>query len=129
MNFSKKSKIILSIVLLILIGGYSTLNYVYKPHKTLEDREVKFTGSIDAFAKKVSIDPSRWQDVVVELSGKVTSIDDNGFTMNDNAFFQLEDTSALVNVKKEKALTVKARMIGYDDLLEELKLDQAKISN
>ncbi|MDX8553537.1 hypothetical protein MK851_07870 [Tenacibaculum sp. 1B UA] len=59
----------------------------------------------------------------------MTSIDDNGFTLNDNTFCQLENTEEVSKITLGKTLEIKARMIGYDDLLEQLKLGQTKIIN
>ncbi|MDX1774158.1 hypothetical protein [Oceanihabitans sediminis] len=129
MSLSKRNKILLAVIFIGLVVGYFVISYAYQPHKTLDERSVKFTGTVEEFTNKVAQDATPWQDVVVELSGKVTSIDDNGFTLNDNTFCQLENTEEVSKITLGKTLKIKARIIGYDDLLEELKLDQTKIIN
>lgn len=126
MNLSRKSKIAVGFLLIAATAAYFVFNYAYKPHKTVDDREVKFTGTVADFNKKVAEDVAAWQDVVVELTGKVTSKDKNGFTLDGNAFCQT-NTAENPEIEEGKTLTIKARMIGYDDLLEEIKLDQTKI--
>lgn len=127
MSLPKRSKIVLGVVLIAAIFGYAVLNYAYKPHQTVDEREVKFTGTVEAFNKIVSTDTSPWQDVVVQLSGTITAIDANGFTLNSTTYCQLSNSEKISTLKTGQYITIKARMIGYDDLLEELKLDKTKI--
>lgn len=127
MSLSKKSKITIGILLLAIIVGYAILNFAYKPHQTIDERDVKFTGTVEEFSKTVAKDAQPWQDVVVQLDGTITSIDANGFNLNSNTYCQLSDAKAISAIKTGQNITIKARMIGYDDLLEELKLDQTKI--
>ena len=127
MSLSKRSKIALIILAVVLIGGYSAYKYAYKAHKTIDELDVKFSGTAKAFSDKVQQDALIWQDVVVELDGSVTSIDDKGFMLNDNVYCQWDENSSNADIKEGQIIKIKGRMIGYDDLLEELKLDQAKI--
>lgn len=129
MSLPKKSKIALGVFLLALAVGYAVISYAYKPHQTVDDREVKFTGKVEAFSKTVAADAQPWQDVVVQLTGTISAIDANGFTLNNNTYCQLSNSEKISTFKKGQTVTIKARMIGYDDLLEELKLDQTKIVN
>ncbi|OIQ18106.1 MAG: hypothetical protein BM557_07775 [Flavobacterium sp. MedPE-SWcel] len=125
MSLSKKNKVVLVILFIAIISGLYIYKTAYKPHKTIDQREVKFSGTTKSFSEKVKQDVAVWQDVVVELEGKVTAIDDKGFMLDSNVYCQLETST--INIKKDQVLKVKGRMIGYDDLLEELKLDQIKI--
>ena len=127
MSLSRKSKIALLILAIVLIGGYSAYKYAYKAHKIIDEFEVKFSGTAKAFSDKVQQDALTWQDVVVEIEGDVTSVDDKGFMLNSNVYCQLDENFSVTNIEEGQHLKIKGRMIGYDDLLEELKLDQAKI--
>lgn len=126
-EMSKKSKLGLGALLLVVIVGYAVLNYAYKPHQTVDERDIKFTGTATEFSITVAKDAAPWQDVVVQLTGTITATDANGFTLNNNTYCQVSDTKVLATLNNGQNVTVKARMIGYDDLLEELKLDQTKI--
>ena len=127
MSLSKRSKITLLVLGVLLIGAFSIYNYAYKSHKTIDELDVKFSGTVKAFSNKVQQDALIWQDVIVELEGSVTSIDDKGFMLNDKVYCQLDENTFINNIIKGQALKIKGRMIGYDDLLEELKLDQTRI--
>lgn len=124
MNLSKKSKIILLAVVLAILCGYIGLRYAYKAHKTIDEIAVTFSGTSEVFLEKVKTDTAIWQDVVVELSGTITSIDQRGITLNGSIYCQLETDTSIATLQEGQNITIKGRMIGYDDLLEEIKLDQ-----
>ncbi|WP_296386831.1 hypothetical protein [Winogradskyella sp.] len=127
MSLSKKSNIALLVIGLIVIGGLSAYKYAYKPHKSIEELEVKFSGSSKVFLEKVKTDVTKWQGVVIELTGTITSIDEKGITIDNSIYCQLDTKTAIVSIQEKQTITIKARMIGYDDLLEEIKLDKTII--
>lgn len=127
MNLSKKSKVLLLIVTLFIIGIYSIFTYAYKPHKTIDDIPIAYSGTSENFIEKVKINTLHWQDVVVELSGIITSKDESGITLNNSVYCQLEDGIKTTDLQEGQSISIKGRVIGYDDLLEEIKLDQTII--
>ncbi|WP_460219263.1 hypothetical protein [Psychroserpens sp. MEBiC05023] len=127
MSLSKRTKIALFILATALTGAYIAYKYAYKAHKTIDELEIKFSGTAEAFSNKVQQDALIWQDVVVELEGDVTSIDEKGFTLNNNIYCQLNESFSTSDITEKQIIKIKGRMIGYDDLLEELKIDQVKI--
>lgn len=122
----KKSKSFLLIFLVIAaIGSFALYKYMYKPHKTIQEIKASYIGESKDFLKKVEVDYSVWYTKTVELTGKISSVVDHGFILDDFMFCQLkEDTK---NLKKGETITVKGTIIGYDELLNELKLNQCII--
>lgn len=127
MNLSKKSKTILLIIILLIIGIYSIFTYAYKPHKTIDEIPIAYSGTSEDFIEKVKINTLNWQDVIVELSGIITSKDENGITLNSSIYCQLEKDTKTTTLQEGQSISIKGRMIGYDDLLEEIKLDKTII--
>jgi hypothetical protein len=127
MNLSKKSKLAIAILLFTAAVGVVFYEYVMKPPATIEDREVAMTSEATAIFEKVKSNPSEWQDKVVVISGTVTSTDAAGLTLNENTYCQFKSNTEIPTTKLK--VTLKGRIIGYDDLLEELKLDQCIIVN
>ncbi|KAB1155280.1 hypothetical protein F7018_12455 [Tenacibaculum aiptasiae] len=123
MNWLKRNKFLVALFIL-LIGGYSAYKYAYKPHKTIEELNVDFEGSSTVFLQKVSQNFSEWNTKVVQLSGKVTAIDENGISLENQIYCQLKNTDARLSIKENDNIQIKGRVIGYDDLLDELKLEQ-----
>lgn len=124
MSLSKKVKISLGLFVVLLIVGFVSYKYVMKPPEVIEDRDVSFEGTSQEIFEKVQENPMEWQDKVVLISGTITSKDDKGLTLSNNIYCQLKEKQD-ININKN--IKLKGRIIGYDDLLEELKLDQCII--
>ena len=124
MNLSKKNKFIV-FLLAICCSGYVYYTHLMKPPASIESRQVAFTGTAAAFSPKAQENANDWLDKVVILEGVVTSKDENGITLNNRVYCQFSATQKIVVA--EQTLKIKGRFIGYDDLLNELKLDQCII--
>ena len=134
-EMNKKLKI--AIVLLVLVvGGYFILPLVkdYMVNNlgkrdvksesaafTLKTKDIiaEFTANADAANKKYLEKPVAITGVVSSVKDKEVIVDGTvncGFTTADAA------------VKNGQTITIKGRVVGYDDLLGELKLDQCSIN-
>lgn len=124
MSWLKKNKILL-IIIIFGISAFSIVKYIYKPHKKTEDLKSIFQGSPKEFKNEVLKKPSFYQNAIVEIKGEVISTDINGVMLNEAIYCSIKDTSIVI----EKVITIKGRFIGYDDLLEEFKIDKCIIKN
>lgn len=127
MNLPRKYKVTFVFIVLLFIGGYSLYQYAYKPHKTIDEKTVMFSGHSEVFLEKVKEGVNEWQDVVVELEGTITSKDERGITLISSIYCKLEKEETLSTLQVGENISIKGRVIGYDDLLEEVKLDQTII--
>lgn len=127
MSLSKKSKIILSVIVVIIIAVFAVYKYSMQPPAKIESKKVDFTGSSDELLSKIQENFAEWQDKVVVISGKITSLDDKGFMLSSSIYCQLRDSLKVSSLTADQNISIKGRIIGYDDLLEELKLDQCII--
>ena len=128
---SKKVKIIGIILVLALLIGFSVFNYVFHGGaRDLATEEVAFTvtsKNISAeFAANVAGATKKYSDKAIAVSGIVTAVSDSIVTIDNTIIcnFKTPDTS----IKNEEAITVKGRLVGFDDLMGELKLDQCTIN-
>ncbi|WP_299716002.1 hypothetical protein [uncultured Tenacibaculum sp.] len=123
MNWLKKNKLLVGIGLfpLIVFLGYK---YTYKPHKTIENLVPVYTGNAIEFLQKASLDFKQWNTNIIEITGQVTGIDTKGITLDNKIFCQLKHVKKLSILSQNQKITIKGRVVGYDDLLEELKLNQ-----
>lgn len=77
-----------------------------------------------------SVDESKanfkYLDKTVAVKGKITSIDalNKTIIIDEKVFILLKKIS---DVKQNEVITIQGRVIGYDSLLEEIKIDQAEI--
>jgi len=127
MSLSKKSKVIIVLLLFGIVAAYAVFQYSMQPPAKIESKTVDFTGTSDEFLSKVTTDFSAWQDKVVVITGNITNSDPNGVTLSNQIFCQFREDVDKTGIKENQTITLKGRVIGYDDLLEEVKLDQCII--
>mgnify|MGYP005994340593 CR=1 FL=1 len=127
MSLSKRNKWILALLAIVIIGAFGVYKYTYKPHKTTEDLKADFIGNSSDFLTKISTDTDAWLNKTVELSGEITSKDDKGITLSNSIYCQFREDVNFDLLFKGQQITLKGQVIGYDDLLEELKLNQCII--
>ncbi len=122
MSLSKKSKTILTGVFIgVIVVLFGITKIVYAPHEKTEDIEAVYKGKASDFISNIGTDSTITAGIIIELSGEVTTIEDSTATINNNIFCQF---SGLKNTfKVGENILVKGRFIGYDDLMEEVKLD------
>ncbi|HAS46605.1 MAG TPA: hypothetical protein DCS93_39345 [Microscillaceae bacterium] len=128
MSLSKGSKIGISLLIVVALGSIIGYKMVYKPHPKTMDQKAVFVGTALDFQQQVVHRSQKWQNAIVSLKGKVTNLDKHGITLNQTIYCQLEDSLQVARVKTNALLAIKGRFIGYDDLLEEIKLDQCIIT-
>ncbi len=121
--------IISLIIVLSLVVGY---NYMYKSHRNIEEEKVVFQTKAKVLQKEYGRDintaTKKYIDKTIEVSGKITEIDIGNFTL-DNAIVCYADKNTLQKIRLLDDVWVKGRSIGYDELLELIKLDQVIITN
>jgi hypothetical protein len=129
----KKYKIIIVLLLVLggLIGGYF---YIYKEHRDIAKEEgVYHVTANDIFLEYKSNESQadiKYLDKTITISGKISTI---GFETNsivlDEKLFATFSEDIPRSLKEGNDIIIKGRLIGYDSLLEEIKLDQCIIVN
>ncbi|WP_310558345.1 OB-fold protein [Flavobacterium sp.] len=117
------------VLIVVLIVGFLSYNYVMTGGaRDLEKEKSEFTvsavdvfGEFSANSEKAN---AKYINKAVEISGKVTSVTDNVIMLDEKVSCQLLVSEKVALNSKVK---IKGRVTGYDDLLEELKLDQCLI--
>lgn len=124
----KKLKIILLFVV-ILIVGFLSYNYIMTGGaRDLEKETSEFSVSasdvFSEFSANAEMATKKYLNKAVEVTGKVTNVTDNVITLDGKVSCQLQVAE---QVMLNSQVKVKGRVTGYDDLIEELKLDQCLI--
>ena len=117
------SKRIFSGIVLILmaIGFYY---YAYKGHRDIAAEGAVYTDTAIALKHSIVQNNEAFLNQTVEVSGVVTSLEDNTLTLDDALVAQFENRPA---AQLNQQLTLKGRCIGYDDLFEVAVLDQSTV--
>lgn len=125
---SKIKKIII-LVFVLVIGGY----FGYKYIMTVGERNIEYEKSafvvtsmtvFNEFSENSELATSKYLNKAVEISGKITSISPNLIILDEkiSCQFQIEQKEVVGS-----QIVIKGRVTGYDDLFEELKIDQCLI--
>jgi len=125
----KKSKLIITIVLFVLsisLGWYINSLLTTKPQKAI-DIKPKFHGTAEAFSSLVDKDMAVWLQEVIEIQGNITSIEKDGVILNNHIYCQFDNPEKHKNLKENMLVSIKGKMIGFDELLMEIKLNQCII--
>ena len=123
MSFQKRNKWIFSISIFSIIISIAVINYVLKPPIQIENLKPVYSGKSLDFIKLASKDFSKWHTKTIEITGKVSDVIHSDLILDDFIFCRLQETMKH-NIKPNTLITIKGIIIGYDELLNELKLDQ-----
>jgi len=122
-----KKKILLFVFTLCLFFlGY---NYLFPDHRTINQEEALFNveASIlfDEFIDNSKQAEYKYLNQTITVSGVITSFKPENIMINNKIFCKFDTIMTEININD--STVVKGRCIGYDELLEEIKLDQCSI--
>ena len=123
---------ILLISTIVLVSAIIAYNYIYKNHRDIKTEEASFIKTsleiINEFSMNQSLSEKKYLNKTIEITGTITNKKPYSLTLNSKLFCQFSN-----QIEKEPLINslikIKGRFIGYDDLLEEIKLDQCIIIN
>jgi hypothetical protein len=127
---SKKVKIIFVSLVVIALVGLLGYNYVmHGGERNLATEKTDFTvtsANITAeFTKDIEASNKKYLEKAVAITGTITSANATEVIIDNVIICNLKKLDS--SIKKGQAVTVKGRIVGYDDLMGELKLDQCFI--
>ncbi|MFY0482400.1 OB-fold protein [Flavobacterium sp. PLA-1-15] len=128
-----KNKILIFIGI-VLVASAAVYFYAYKGHRDIASESADFKMSVSGLSKEFSendsLANSKYADKTVEIYGKVSNLDASSHTIIvDEKLSVVFLDSILPKINANDSIKVKGRFVGYDDLLEEFKVDQATLSN
>lgn len=127
------NKKILLGILILLIASIFIYRYTYQDHRNISSEKATYTLTITVlekeFAANDSLASSKYQDQTIALSAQITEVDfENKAVILNHKVYAVFD-SLPKNIIPGKTLKIKGRFLGYDELLEEFKMDQCTIVN
>lgn len=124
-----KKKIIIIALSILVIGvtGFIVYNYVlYGGARNLTTEETAFSVSsksiINEFASNIELSNKKYLEKAIAIKGTVTKVTGKEVIIDNFIVCNLKDFDA--TIQKNKVIIIKGRVVGYDDLMGELKLDQ-----
>lgn len=129
----KRNKMVLGSVfcLLLIMGGvYFYYGYLFKASRDIVSEKPTFSISAMKLLGDYNVNPEKadslYLNKTIEISGLVTSVTDS-VVIVQNGIFCLFSDKIPKGLMKYK-ITVKGKCIGYDELFQEVKLDQCIIN-
>lgn len=116
---------VVSVIILIFVG----YKYMYKSHRDISAEDVMYSSTVSEvyaeFQKNDSLANSKYLDKTVQIKGKITAIDiQNKIITVDERLLGRYTKGKHANLKVGDSITLKGRVVGYDDLLDEIQMDQ-----
>jgi hypothetical protein len=127
---SKKTKIVAFLLVILLVVSFTWFYVFYGGARDLAAEEAEFTLSSKAitgeFVSDVAKATLKYSDKAIVITGKVTAVSDSIVTIDNTIIcnFKIPD----ISIKNEQSISVKGRLVGFDDLMGELKLDECSIN-
>lgn len=131
MNTTKILKILVILAFLVVAGYFGGRYYAYNMGKRDVQNEqaafvLKAKDIVKEFQTNVEAANKKYLEKAVEFTGKVSSIDGKNVIIDEvvNCNFISVPTSIKVGTE----LKIKGRVMGFDDMFGELKVDQSSLS-
>lgn len=119
-------------ILILLIAAIAMYCYTYQNHRDISSEKATYVITIPELKKEFATNDrlafAKYQDQTIELTAKITAVDSkNKAIVLDNTVFATFNDSLPKEIVSGKTLKIKGRFLGYDELLEEFKIDQSSI--
>ncbi len=122
-------KLVWVIVIVVFLGGAYATYLWFKPHRDIQGEKAKYELSSTALSKAYADGQDGanevYLDQVVQVSGKVEEVDETHIKLEGGIFCNGQYSSA--SIKAGDQVTVKGRVVGYDELFGEVRIDNAQI--
>ena len=121
-----KKKVILIFLILAIIVAYQ---YIYKSHRDITTEEGSYTIAATDFFSEFKANEkganAKYLDKTIEVTGDLSNIDAaTKSIVIDGKLFATFKSNIPETLKPNSKIKIKGRFLGYDALLEELKMDQ-----
>ena len=129
----KKYPIILRLLFPLFIIGSIIIYVIYnKPHKDFDklpfDDTIESIDLVSFYQDNPDNANTRFLDKIILVIGTITDIEKNIIILDNSIVCTLDPSQIItqqININNE--ISVKGRCIGYDDLLEEVRIDHSFI--
>lgn len=120
------------ILLLLIVVVFGVYKYIYKSHRDIASEDAAFSKTVlevfEAFTTNDSLANKTYLDKTISVKGKITNIDlANRIITVDEKLSARFTENISDNIKLQDSINLKGRLVGFDDLLEEIQMDQCAI--
>ncbi len=125
---SRKKILVILLLLAVSISAFITYNYMYQDHRDIAAEAVDYQLKAKQLSNAMSIEKTalEYTDKVIQTSGIITAIEKNSVVLDQTVQVNFLESKPH-GLALDNKVVVKGRCVGYDDLLELVKIDQATI--
>ena len=124
-------KKLLIVCFFVIIIAFLVYNYVYKSHRDISNEKESFAISVidlkNDYRKNDSLANAKYLDKTIVIYGKITSLDLANRILSVDTTLSATMKESGVSLNLNDSIKLKGRFIGYDDLLEEFKMDECSV--
>jgi hypothetical protein len=127
----KKKLLLIAIVLCIFL--FVAYKYIYADHRNISDEQATYsllaTELIEAYTTNAEDAETKFLDKVVEITGLASQINvkESNIALNEMIFAYVTSSNQLDDIQLNQLVKIKGRIIGYDEIMNEIKMDQCEI--
>lgn len=121
-------------ILVIGILALAAYWYVFhKPHRDIQNEEASIALSAEelmtVFLNQTDSATAKYVDQIVEVDGVLSEIlvEERGLVIEPGIYGSLDSSASLPNLKSGDAIRIRGRVLSFDDLMEEVKLDYVQV--
>ncbi|CAD0008380.1 OB-fold protein [Flavobacterium salmonis] len=126
-----KKKLILTILAIVALGifGYCYVWYGGARNVSAEDAvfNVNSKSIIAEFDADIDKSNAKYLEKAIAIKGIVSKTDQKQVTLDNTIVCDLKELDPAI--KENQEITLKGRVVGYDDLMGEIKLDECTVIN
>lgn len=119
---------LIGIFFILIVTAVFMYNYLNKEHRNIAKEDVGAVFESHDFYKTYMENNKEFNaiylDKVIQLEGVISSLESNGVIF-DNKNYVVFKEGMPNNLDIDTQIIIKGRYVGYDDLLDQLKIDQA----
>lgn len=128
-----KRKLMITLAIFVVLGLGLYL-YMYKNHRDIASENAEYAMTVKELQQQFNKNPEsankKYADKTIEVYGKITAIDlPNHMVTIDKKLSAVFKDTILPRLDLQKPIRIKGRFVGYDDLLEEYKMDQVSAAD
>lgn len=125
-------KKLIIILLIALVGGVVAYLYVFhKPHRDLMEEDARHEIPAEQLLTDFTADGpaanTKYLDHVITVGGVVSNIDSASITLEPGVFCHFHEQAETSAIKPGDWVDIKGRVVGYDELFGEVKLDYCSL--
>lgn len=126
MSLLKNYKIFFLLSFFGIVIWYS-FSYLFSEPVKVINIEPEFVGLSNELKHLINKDFNGLNNKVIQIEGIISKIYEDGILLDENIFCQFDEDINLTSKAVNKEITIKGKVVGFDELLMELKLNQCSI--